>query len=73
MTGSQVAYVGPEETRFSVRCEVCLASEEGPFAVRARLAHVEGALRADVDVGFRSCAHGHRFVVRRLRAARRSA
>ena len=67
MTNGQVAYVGPDETRFSVRCEVCLAAEQGPFAVRARLAHVEGAIPAGVDVGFRSCAHGHRFVVRRIR------
>ncbi len=64
---TQTAYVGPYETRFSARCEECLALEQGSFAERVRLAHVEGALRADVDVGFRTCAHGHRLVVRRIR------
>ena len=58
MTNGQVAYVGPDETRFSVRCEICLAAEQGPFAARARLAHVEGAIPADVDVGFRCLQFG---------------
>jgi hypothetical protein len=66
---TQTAYVGQGETTFSVRCEACFAVEEGSFAERVRLAHVEGALRADADVAFRSCAHGHRLVVRRIRIA----
>jgi hypothetical protein len=66
---TQVAYVGPGETHFSIRCEECLALETGSFPARVRLAHVEGALREDVDVGFRSCAYGHRLVVRRIRVA----
>ena len=65
---TQVVYLGPDTTTFSVRCDACLDSEEGSFAVRARLAKVEGSLRRDVDVGFRSCRHGHRLVLRRVRA-----
>jgi len=66
---TQIAYVGPGETTFSVRCEECLAVEQGTFPARVRQAHVDGALREDVDVGFRSCPHGHRLVVRRIRIA----
>jgi hypothetical protein len=46
----QHVWVGPETTSFAAPCEACL----------------EGELRLDADVGFSTCARGHRVVVRRL-------
>jgi hypothetical protein len=63
----QVVYLGPETTSFAEPCEACLSVEEGSIAARHRAAVVEGTLRPDVDVGFRTCRRGHRIVVRRVR------
>jgi hypothetical protein len=51
-----------------VPCDLCLSAEEGSLAARHRSAKVEGSLRMDVDVGFRTCRRGHRILVKRLRA-----
>jgi len=64
----QVIYLGPDTTTFAVPCEVCLSVEEGSLAARHRAAKVEGSLRVDVDIGFRTCRRGHRILVKRLRA-----
>ena len=64
---TQVIYLLAESTRFSVLCDACLSSEEGSLAARHRAARVEGILRPDVDVGFRSCRRGHRVLLRRVR------
>jgi len=63
----QTIYLLAESTRFSVLCDACLSSEEGSLAARHRAAKVEGLLRSDVDVGFRSCRRGHRILLRRVR------
>jgi hypothetical protein len=63
----QIVYLGPDTTDFSEPCEACLSVEEGSLAVRHRAVYVEGSLRKDVDVGFRTCRRGHRIVVRRVR------
>jgi len=64
----QVIYLGPDTTTVAVPCEVCLSVEEGSLAARHRAAKVEGSLRVDVDIGFRTCRRGHRILVKRLRA-----
>jgi hypothetical protein len=64
----QVVYLGPDATTFAVPCDVCLSVEEGSLAARHRAAKVEGSLRVDVDVGFRTCRRGHRILVKRVRA-----
>jgi len=64
---SQVVYLRPGDTTFAVRCETCLNAREGSLAARQRRARVEGSLRRDVDVGFRSCRLGHRLLVKRVR------
>jgi len=63
----QTIYLRADATRFSELCDACLSADEGPLAARHRAAKVEGSLRADVDVGFRSCRRGHRILVRRVR------
>ena len=63
----QTIYLLAESTRFSVLCDVCLSSEEGSLAARHRAAKVEGLLRSDVDIAFRSCRRGHRILLRRVR------
>ncbi len=65
----QVVYLGPDTTSFAEPCEACLSVEEGSVASRHRAAVVEGTLRRDVDVGFRTCRRGHRIVLRRVRAS----
>ena len=64
---TQTIYLRAEATRFSELCDACLSAEEGSLAARHRAAKIEGSLRADVDVGFRSCRRGHRILVRRVR------
>jgi hypothetical protein len=66
---SQIVYLRPDATTFAVPCDACLASREGSYAARQRAAKVEGSLRRDVDVGFRSCRRGHRILVKRVRLA----
>ena len=65
----QIVYLGPDTTSFAEACEACLSVEEGSVAARHRASVVEGTLRQDVDVGFRTCRRGHRIVVRRMRAS----
>jgi len=64
---AQVVYLRPEATTFEARCDACLNTREGSLAARRRAAQVEGSLRRDVDVGFRSCRRGHRLLVKRVR------
>jgi hypothetical protein len=45
-----------------------MSHEEGSLAARHRAAKIEGTLRHDVDVGFRTCRRGHRILIRRVRA-----
>jgi hypothetical protein len=63
----QTIYLGPDSTAFAVPCDACLSAGEGSLAARHRAAQVEGTLRPDVDVGFRSCRRGHRILIRRVR------
>ena len=60
----QHVWLGPEATSFDEPCEACLAARE---SVRADGCVVHGTLRVDADVGFTTCARGHRIVVRRVR------
>jgi hypothetical protein len=58
-------------TVFAAPCEACLDDPERVIPFRA----VEGSLRLVADVGWVTCARGHRILVRRiarapLRAAR---
>ena len=63
----QVVYLGPGRTTFEVSCEECLADVQRLRAVAPGGTVVEGSLRSDVDVGFRTCRRGHRILVRRVR------
>ncbi len=63
----QTIYLRSDTTRFCELCDLCLSVEEGSLAARHRAAKVEGTLRPDVDIGFRSCRRGHRILVRRVR------
>jgi hypothetical protein len=63
----QIVYLGPDATSFAVPCDACLSMEEGSLAARHRAAKVQGTLRRDVDVGFRSCRRGHRILLKRMR------
>ena len=64
---SQVVYLRPDAPTFEARCDACLNTREGSLAARQRAAQIEGSLRRDVDVGFRSCRRGHRLLVKRVR------
>jgi hypothetical protein len=63
----QVVYLGPDRTQFEVRCDACVADVQRVGAIMAGGTVVEGSLRRDVDVGFRTCRRGHRILVRRVR------
>jgi hypothetical protein len=65
MTTQTVCLRG-DSTDFSVPCECCLSHEEGSLPARHRAARVAGTLRADVDVGVRTCRRGHRILVKRV-------
>jgi hypothetical protein len=60
----QHVWLGPEATSFDEPCEACLAARE---AERLDGCVVHGTLRPDADVGFTTCARGHRIVMRRVR------
>jgi hypothetical protein len=63
----QHVWLGPEATRFTAPCEACLARREPDlWGLSIASARVEGELRLDADVGFITCARGHRVVVRRI-------
>ncbi len=66
---AQTVYLLADTTTFAVLCDACLASREGSLAARHRAAQVEGSLRRDVDIGFRSCRRGHRILLKRVRVA----
>jgi hypothetical protein len=62
----QVVYLLPDRTTFEVSCEAC-AAQAHRLGTLAIAEVVEGSLRRDVDVGFRTCRRGHRLLVRRVR------
>ena len=66
---AQTVYLLADATTFVVPCDACLASREGSLAARHRAAQVQGSLRRDVDIGFRSCRRGHRILLKRVRIA----
>jgi hypothetical protein len=59
----QHVWLGPEAISFEEACEACLAAQD---SLAAELCVVAGTLRRDADVGFTTCAHGHRIVVHRV-------
>ena len=59
----QTVWLSSHATRFEAECEACRVDR---WSVAADLSHVEGSLRAEADLGFTSCARGHRLVVRRI-------
>ena len=61
----QHVWVGPEATSFEAPCEACLARRDN-WSVSVDSANVVGSLRREADVGFTTCRHGHRIVVRRV-------
>ncbi len=63
MIERQHVWLGPEATTFEEPCEACLAAQD---SLAAELCVVAGTLRADADVGFTTCSHGHRIVVHRV-------
>jgi hypothetical protein len=62
----QTIYVRDDETHFAGRCEACATAEPTLYAPKVE-PRVAGTLRASVDVGFRTCARGHRILVKRVR------
>jgi hypothetical protein len=62
----QTIYVRDDETRFSGLCDECLTAEASLYAPKLDPS-VAGTLRPSVDVGFRTCARGHRILVKRVR------
>jgi hypothetical protein len=63
----QTIYVRDDETRFAGTCDECLTAEAALYAPRVD-PNVVGTLRSYVDVGFRTCARGHRILIKRVRA-----
>jgi hypothetical protein len=71
MINRQHVWVGPEATSFEAPCEACLERRRGweaeaPSIVEIDSALIAGTLRREADVGFMTCKHGHRIVVRRV-------
>lgn len=62
----QTIYIRDDETHFAGVCDECLASEPALYAPKCD-PHVGGTMRQHVDVGFRTCARGHRILVKRVR------
>jgi hypothetical protein len=62
----QTIYVRDNETSFAGVCEECLNAHETLYAPKCET-NVEGTLRRHVDVGFRTCARGHRILIKRVR------
>ena len=56
-------WLSPLATHYEAECEACRADR---WSLAADLAHIEGTLRPDADLGFASCRRGHRVVVRRI-------
>jgi hypothetical protein len=62
----QTIYVRDEETNFAGLCDQCLLTEATPYAPKCD-PMIAGTLRRYVDIGFRTCARGHRILVKRVR------
>ena len=62
----QTIYVRDDETRYEGLCDECLMTEASLYSPRCDPT-VAGTLRAYVDLGFRTCARGHRILVKRVR------
>ena len=62
----QTIYVRDDETHFAGLCDECLTAEATLYAPRSD-PNIAGTLRAYVDIGFRTCARGHRILVKRVR------
>jgi hypothetical protein len=62
----QTIYVRDDETTFEGLCDECLMMEATLYAPRCDPS-VAGTLRRYVDIGFRTCARGHRILVKRVR------
>jgi hypothetical protein len=62
----QTIYVRDDETHFAGVCDECLAADVTLYAPKCD-PHVAGTMRTHVDVGFRTCARGHRIRVKRVR------
>jgi hypothetical protein len=58
-------WLSAHATHYEAECEACRA-DRCSVASGVDLAHVEGSLRADADLGFTTCRRGHRLVVRRI-------
>jgi hypothetical protein len=63
MIQRQHVWLGPDAETFTEPCEACLAARES-FSARSSV--VSGRLRRDADVGFMTCSHGHRIIIRRV-------
>jgi len=62
----QTIYVRDDETQFAGLCDECLIAHATLYAPKTD-PNVAGTLRRFVDVGFRTCARGHRILVKRVR------
>ena len=62
----QTIYVRDNETHFEGLCDECVAAEATLYAPKCD-PHVTGTMRPHVDIGFRTCARGHRILVKRVR------
>ena len=62
----QTIYVRDEETNFAGLCDQCLLTEATLYAPKCDPV-IAGTLRRYVDIGFRTCARGHRILVKRVR------
>jgi hypothetical protein len=68
----QHVWLGPEATSFSETCEACLERKDyDTYGLAVVAIQVQGTLSLDVDVGFMTCARGHRIVVRRVGLTRK--
>ena len=62
----QTIYVRDEETNFAGLCDQCLLTQVTLYAPKCD-PMIAGTLRRYVDIGFRTCARGHRILVKRVR------
>ena len=62
----QTIYVRDDDTSFEGICDECLLTEATLYAPLC-YPNVAGTLGRYVDIGFRSCARGHRILVKRVR------
>jgi hypothetical protein len=62
----QTIYVRDDETAFEGLCDVCLTTKPSLYSPRCNPT-VSGTLGRAADLGFRTCAKGHRILVKRVR------